>query len=66
MLAGGTIESFEGPNELDISNMKDWPLIDRNYQPTVFSSVRAMTSAKSVKTVGHLSPLLRMGSNSEM
>ncbi len=52
MLAGGTIESFEGPNELDISNMKDWPLIDRNYQPTVFSSVRAMTSAKSVKTVG--------------
>ena len=29
VLAGGTIESFEGPNELDVSNENDWPSLDR-------------------------------------
>jgi hypothetical protein len=51
-LAGQTIESFEGPNELDISNLPDWPSIDRNYQTTLFDSTRSMASGGSIKVIG--------------
>jgi hypothetical protein len=51
-LAGDTIESFEGPNELDISNIPDWASVDREYQKDVYQSVRSMTSAKPIDTIG--------------
>ena len=51
-LAGDTIESFEGPNELDISNIPDWASVDREYQKGVYQSVRSMTSAKPIDTIG--------------
>ena len=51
-LAGDTIESFEGPNELDISNIPDWASVDREYQKDVYQSVKSMTSAKPIDTIG--------------
>ena len=44
-LAGDTIESFEGPNELDISGMADWAVVDRDYQRSIFSSVQSLSGA---------------------
>jgi hypothetical protein len=43
-LAGGTIESFEGPNELDI-NMPDWIAVDREFQKSIFSSVESASAS---------------------
>ena len=51
-LAGDKIESFEGPNELDISNIPDWASVDREYQKDVYQSVKSMTSAKPIDTIG--------------
>ena len=51
-LAGHTIESFEGPNELDISALPDWPSVARSYQQTLFSSVRSMPGGKSIAVIG--------------
>ncbi len=42
-LSGNTIESFEGPNELDI-NMPDWIGVDRDFQKNIFSSVESASS----------------------
>ena len=50
-LAGHTIESFEGPNELDISNVADWPSVDRNYQMSLFDSARAMTGPGQIRVI---------------
>lgn len=61
VLAGGTIESFEGPNELDVSNENDWPSLDRSYQDEVSSSVKSMKDASSVRIIG---PSLAFASNS--
>jgi hypothetical protein len=51
-LANHTIESFEGPNELDISQLPDWASIDRDYQETIFRSVAAMPKVKSIAVIG--------------
>lgn len=51
-LSGRTIESFEGPNELDISNLPDWPSIDRSYQRTLFDSARSMAGGNLIKVIG--------------
>jgi len=51
-LANHIIESFEGPNELDISQLPDWASIDRDYQETIFRSVAAMPEAKSTAVIG--------------
>lgn len=51
-LAGDTIESFEGPNELDISNMPNWASVDRDYQRDVYQSVKSMTAAKPIEVLG--------------
>ena len=42
-LSGNTIESFEGPNELDI-NMSNWIDVDREFQKSIFSSVQASSA----------------------
>ena len=60
-LAGHTIESFEGPNEMDISNESDWPSVDRSYQSGIFTSVRSMKDSSSIKIIG---PSLAQASNS--
>lgn len=51
-LAGDTIESFEGPNELDISNIPDWASVDRDYERDVYQSVKSMTGAKPIEVLG--------------
>ena len=60
-LAGNTIEAFEGPNELDVSNQKDWTDVNRSYQKQIFTAARGMTSAKEIKVIG---PSLAFASNS--
>ncbi len=51
-LAGHTIESFEGPNEMDLSNTADWAANDRSYQAQLFASARAMQDGSSIKVIG--------------
>lgn len=51
-LAGHTIESFEGANEMDVSGEADWPSMDRDYQIKIFASVNAMKRASSIKVIG--------------
>jgi hypothetical protein len=51
-LASQAIESFEGPNELDVSNLPNWPSIDRSYQAALFNSARSMTDGESIKVIG--------------
>ena len=52
VLAGHTIESFEGPNELDVSNLPDWPSVDRNYQKDIFTAVRSMSAGSRIGVIG--------------
>lgn len=52
ILAGHTIESFEGPNEMDLSNTADWAANDRSYQAQIFASARAMQGGGSIKVIG--------------
>jgi hypothetical protein len=60
-LSGHTIESFEGPNELDNSNLDDWPSQDRNYQNAIFNSVKSMHNDRSIRVIG---PSLAQAANS--
>ena len=62
-LAGYTIESFEGPNELDISNMPQWALQDLSFQKTLFYSIRSMKSTDPVQAIGPSMAFARHGSD---
>lgn len=50
-LSGHTIESFEGPNEFDISNTPDWPSVDRDYQQTIFRAAQSLPDRQAIKLV---------------
>lgn len=60
-LAGNTIDSFEGPNELDVSNDKSWTDADRDFQKQLFAATRGMTDAVGIRVIG---PSLAFASNS--
>ena len=60
-LSGHTIEAFEGPNEMDVSNESDWPSVDRKYQDGIISAAKSMKSENSIKIIG---PSLASASNS--
>lgn len=62
MLSGNTIEAFEGPNELDISRITDWPQVDRSYTNQIFSAVHSMTAADSVEVIGPSMAFVARGS----
>lgn len=51
-LAGNTIESFEGPNELDVSKVKDWSSTDRAYQQAIFDSTKSISAGNAIRVVG--------------
>jgi hypothetical protein len=51
-LSGHTIESFEGPNELDISGMSDWFNVARDYQSTIFTTVKSLPDASHIRVIG--------------
>jgi hypothetical protein len=52
VLAAQTIESFEGPNELDVSNISSWAAVDRTYQAALYSSTTSMTGGNLIKVLG--------------
>jgi hypothetical protein len=60
-LSGHTIESFEGPNELDISGRNDWPGVDRSFDRDLFNSTRSMAGANHIRVFG---PSLAFASHS--
>ncbi len=51
-LTGHTIESFEGPNEMDISGVPDWDSVDRSYEKTIFDAVKSMPNAGHIVIIG--------------
>jgi hypothetical protein len=51
-LSGHTIESFEGPNELDISGMHDWISIDQSYQRMISAAERSLPEAGQIQLIG--------------
>lgn len=51
-LSGHTIESFEGPNELDISNIPDWPAVDRGFQQAIFKAAQSLPDRKAIELIG--------------
>lgn len=50
--AGGALESFEGPNEYDVSGSADWVTNLRAYQRTLYGSVKGNESTSSVPVIG--------------
>lgn len=51
-LSGNTIEAFEGPNELDISNIPNWAAVGRSYQPEIYEAVNSMSKTRAISVVG--------------
>jgi hypothetical protein len=51
-LSDHTIESFEGPNELDISNMSGWLAVDRSFQREIYSAAKSLPDAGQIRVVG--------------
>ena len=44
---GGAVESVEGPNELDVSGMADWPTVDRAYQRSLWEARNSLGLTRS-------------------
>jgi hypothetical protein len=51
-LAGGAVESLEGPNELDDSKKPHWIDLTKNYQQELFEAKNQIPSAKSITLIG--------------
>src|SRR5579862_2433336 len=51
-LSGHTIESFEGPNELDISGMPDWTSVDQDYQREISEAAKPLHDASQIRLIG--------------
>ena len=52
LLSDRTIESIEGPNEMDVSGTKDWSTVDRDFNDTLYRAVRQMQDSRRVKLIG--------------
>jgi hypothetical protein len=62
-LSGHTIDSFEGPNELDISGMPDWPAVDRTYQQTIFNTAQSLPDRHAIQIIAPSLALARHASD---
>jgi hypothetical protein len=51
-LSDGLIESFEGPNEMDVSGIPGWPEVARNFQTELYQSVRQTSAVSTIPTIG--------------
>jgi hypothetical protein len=51
-LSGHSIDSFEGPNELDISDVRNWPSVDRSFQQALFTSAQSLPDRKAIRIIG--------------
>jgi len=65
-LSGHTIESFEGPNELDISGDPGWLARDRSYQEEILSAVNALGDASRPQVIGPSLALASHGAESDL
>ena len=52
LLSDRTIESFEGPNEMDVSGTSNWSTVDRDFNDSLYRAVRQMPDSRSVKLIG--------------
>jgi len=50
-LSGHTVESFEGANELDISNMSGWQAVDRGFQHEIYSASRPLANERHIRVI---------------
>jgi len=62
-VAGHTIESFEGPNEMDASNESNWPAVDREFQTELFNADKPLAAESPIRVIG---PSLAFASASSM
>ena len=62
-LAGHTIESFEGANELDIGKVDDWTSVDKDFQGRLFHAVNSMSTRNGIKVIGPSLAFARHGLN---
>jgi hypothetical protein len=51
-LSSSSVESIEGPNELDVSGLPDWPKTTRSYQQEIFSAVADLPSDSKIPLIG--------------
>jgi hypothetical protein len=51
-LAGGAVESFEGPNELDDSKKPHWIDLTQSYQKELFEAKNQVPAAKAITLIG--------------
>ena len=51
-LAGGSVESIEGPNELDISKKPAWIDVAHNYQQSLYTAGKQVPAATGLKFIG--------------
>jgi hypothetical protein len=58
---GGSVESIEGPNELDVSGLPDWPSVDRKYQQSIWESRRSLGLSRA--DVSLIGPSMAFASN---
>jgi hypothetical protein len=59
-LSGRTIESFEGPNEMDISGASDWATTVYNFQKTLHNAASSLEKSEHIST---LAPSLAFASH---
>jgi hypothetical protein len=52
LLSNRTIESFEGPNEMDISGTSNWSTVDRDFNDSLYRAVRQMRDSGRVQLIG--------------
>jgi hypothetical protein len=51
-LSGYSVESIEGPNELDLSKLSEWPQLTRTYQQNIFTVVRHLPHNSTLPLIG--------------
>ena len=51
-LTGGSVESIEGPNELDISKKPAWIDVAHNYQQALYTAGKPLPSAAGLQFIG--------------
>jgi hypothetical protein len=51
-LAGGSVESIEGPNELDISKKPAWIDLSHNYQQALYAAAKQVPAAAGLEFIG--------------
>jgi hypothetical protein len=51
-MAGPALESFEGPNEYDVSGDTNWVAVLRSYQRSMYEAVKSNASTRGIPVIG--------------